>query len=188
MVHLKYKFILALLLLAHATVLAQLNCPDFKIRGNRSPRSNPFTTAIKFQLDGLAQYIGVVPEDVVVKKFQATTAFSMGVEQTLHRKISISAMHGWNMSLQRDGVRFLSADLRYFFERTFEGNWLSVRGTMTEGWRSGIRNGLNSFYSVHYGKTARRKLIFSHFEMGIGYAHPQIFTVMVGASTGLKLN
>jgi hypothetical protein len=34
-------------------IFSQVDCPNFKIRGNKSPRSNRFTTAIKFQLDGI---------------------------------------------------------------------------------------------------------------------------------------
>jgi hypothetical protein len=187
MVYLKYKFILALCLMANMSVLAQLNCPDFKIRGNRSPRSNPFTTAIKFQLDGLVQYIGVVPENVEIKKFRVVPTFSMGIEQTLHHKISVSIMHGWSFS-RNFNSRFFTGDLRYFFDRTFEGNWISARTTYTEGWFDGFSKGGIPTYSVHCGTTSRRKLVFSHYEIGVGYAFPQTFSIIVGASTGLKLN
>ncbi len=57
----KYVFVIGLYVVAR-TLFGQEKCPSFKIRGNKSPRSNAFTTAIKFQLDGFVQYQGIDPQ------------------------------------------------------------------------------------------------------------------------------
>jgi hypothetical protein len=181
----KYAFLLSFCLFS-TSLWAQLSCPNFKIRGNRSPRSNPFLTAIKFQFDGMAQYEGISPK--YNRRLSFSPALSLGLEQTLHRKLSISAMHGWTFNPRTNNSLFISGDIRFYFDQCFENKWLSARVTYAQNNALDVAAKAPSFISIHYGKTARLKHIFTHYEMGIGFGTRDIIVLSFGAATGLKLN
>jgi hypothetical protein len=180
----KYVSFITLFFIA-TTLWGQEKCPSFKIRGNKSPRSNAFTTAIKFQLDGLAQYQGITPQ--YAKHLRFYPALSMGLEQSLSRKLSISALHGWSFSPNAYNSRFIAGDVRYYFDQCFENKWLSSRITWTETPPSEFEGGVQPFVSIHYGNTARLKRIFTHYEMGIGFGQNNVLVFSLGVATGLKL-
>ncbi len=181
----KYLYLLAFCLF-NTTLFAQLSCPDFKIRGNKSLRSNPFTTAIKFQFDGTAQYEGISPK--YGRDLRFSPALSLGLEQTLRRRLSISAMHGWTFNPKASNSLFFSGDMRFYFDQCFEGKWLSARLTFAQNNALDIASKAPTFLSIHYGKTARLKHIFTHYEMGVGFGTRDIIVVTLSAATGLKLN
>lgn len=181
----KYLFLCCFCFLT-ADLCAQLSCPNFKIRGNKSPRSHPFTTAIKFQLDGMAQYQGISPQYKNHLGFYP--ALSFGLEQTLLKKLSISATHGWTFNAQNYNSRFVAGDVRLYFDHCFEGKWLSARITLTDNIQAADAVTMQPFLSIHYGKTTTYKHVFTHYEMGIGFGERQVIVLMFGAATGLKLN
>jgi hypothetical protein len=158
----KYLFLIAFY--AYSTTLfAQLSCPNFKIRGNKSPRSTPaYTTVIKFQLDGIAQYQGIAPKSP--SRVGVYPAFSLGVEQSIFQKFSVSAN-----------------------DKCFQKDWLSVRVTLADAAKSIDDKGLQSMISFHYGNTASFRRVFTHYEMGIGFGQREVIVFTLGAATGLKL-
>ena len=180
----KYVCLVAFCVVA-TTLWGQEKCPSFKIRGNKSPSSHSFTTAIKFQLDGFGQYQGISSQ--YPKHFRFYPALSMGLEQSLSRKLSVSAMHGWSFSPNAYNSRFLSGDVRYYFDQCFENKWLSSRITWTDVHQSEVNDGVQPFVSIHYGNTARFKRIFTHYEMGIGFGEKNVIVFSLGVATGLKL-
>ena len=184
----KYVCLVSLCVIA-TTLWGQEKCPSFKIRGNKSPRSNAFTTAIKFQLDGFAQYQGIAPE--YPKHLRFYPALSMGLEQSLSSKLSVSVMHGWTFSSNAYNSRFLAGDARYYFDQCFENKWLSARitwmDTHQDDVQGGVQDGVQSFVSIHYGNTARFKRIFTHYEMGIGFGQQRVLVFSLGVATGLRL-
>jgi hypothetical protein len=182
---LKKYFCLILFFLFSTGLYAQLTCPNFKIRGNKSPRSNPFTTAIKFQFDGTTQFQGITPKYGQHLIFYPMLMF--GLEQTFHQKLSVSAIHGWTLNSKNYNSRILLGDVRYYFDRCFDNKWLSARITLADSYDTEAAY-FQPFISLHYGKTARNKFIFTHYEMGIGFGKRETIVVSFGAATGLKLN
>jgi hypothetical protein len=182
---LKKCLFLLLFLSVSAGLFAQLSCPNFKIRGNKSPRSNPFTTAIKFQFDGITQYQGIAPK--YGQRLIFYPALMVGLEQTLHQKLSVSAIHGWTLNSKNYNSRTLLGDVRYYFDQCFEGKWLSARITLADSYTTENAQ-FQPFISLHYGKTVRSKFIFTHYEMGIGFGKRETIVISFGAATGLKLN
>ncbi len=180
----KYACLIAFWFVSTA-VLGQINCPDFKIRGNKSPRSNRFTTAIKFQLDGIAQYQGIAPRFPQHLRFYPV--LSMGLEQSISQKLSISVLHGWTFSANSYNSRTIAGDVRYYVDQCFQDKWFSTRFTWMESGGDATQTGAQPFVSVHYGKTARLKHIFTHYEMGIGYGQNSVLVFSLGVATGLKL-
>jgi hypothetical protein len=181
------KYFFLLVLYAYSTTLfAQLSCPNFKIRGNKSPRSTPaYTTAIKFQLDGIAQYQGIAPQSP--SRVGVYPAFSLGVEQSIFRKFSVSANHGWTFNPRIENKRFIFGDVRFYFDKCFQKDWLSARVTLADASKSIDDKGLQSMISFHYGNTASFRRVFTHYEMGIGFGQREVIVFSLGAATGLKL-
>ena len=183
---LKKTFSLIVCCLYSAVFFAQLSCPDFKIRGNKSPRSTPtLATAIKFQFDGIAQYQGITPK--LPTRTGVYPALSVGIEQSILRKLSVSVNHGWTFNPRIENKRFVFGDVRFYFDRCFQNKWLSARITLADAAKLAEDTGLKSMISFHYGNTATFRRIFTHYEVGIGFGQREVIVFSLGTATGLKL-
>jgi hypothetical protein len=113
----KIRYILLLISMLPTLIFSQIECPNFKSKGRKSPTSNPFTTAVKFQLDGLAQRNRLEVNDKYSLVF--TPLFTCGIEQSVTRHFSFSVMTGVATNRTSVGTRVLMGDVRYYFNRTY---------------------------------------------------------------------
>jgi hypothetical protein len=181
----KYVYLIPLLLFTTG-LFAQLSCPNFKIRGNKSPRSQKFTNLLKVQADVLTQYQqDILPQRK--RRLDFYPALSAGLEHSFTRHLSVSATYGWTFNSLTNDSRILSGDIRYYFDQCFENKWLSARLTATN--YNYVENDyLQPFMSIHYGKTAKNKYTFTHYEIGIGFGLRNALILTLGASTSFELN
>ena len=163
---------------------AQENCPSFKIKRNKGVRFNSFTTALKFQLDGVLQRNRLTENDAY--DFIKTPMLSVGIEQSVTPHFSFSLMTGYAANPANVGSRIALGDIRYYFSETYTDKWLAFRMVyVAEKFEEG--NQFVNFYSVHYGVTRTLKRIFSHYDIGVGYNGSGVWAISLCVSTGLKL-
>jgi hypothetical protein len=180
----KIRYILILISVLPTLIFSQTECPSFKNKGRKSPSSNPYTIAMKFQLDGLVQRNRLEVNDKHGLVF--TPLFTCGIEQSLTRHFSFSVMTGVATNRTSVGTRVLMGDVRYYFNRTYIDKWLCVKKTFFDSPYE--RNKIFSYYSLHYGVTRTFRRIFTHYDVGVGYEEGGAISLSLGVATGLKLN
>ena len=163
---------------------AQENCPNFKIKRKKEVQLNPFTTALKFELDGVLQRNRLAENDkyAVIK----IPMLSLGIEQSVTPHFSFSLMTGYTANRDNVSSRIALGDVRYYFTKTYSDKWLAFKMVyVAEKLEEGNR--FTNFYALHYGVTRTSKRIFSHYDMGIGYNGSDVWAISLGVATGLKL-